>query len=562
MRLTFSEPVRPASGIEAIRNGGGSVFGGKARPQGQTLVIPLRGRLGNGAYTVRWRVISDDGHEIGGVLAFAVGSGSAPTPALSAGSTGPGAGQYAARWFFLIGLLVAAGAAVFHILVWRPGIADAGLVPEERRRAERRELEAGSLLLSAGFAAAIGGALLLLYLTHAGSGTRFGLVLKIGLTIAAVGLVAAVNSLVLRHVRVVALLAALAVLPIPTLAGHALDQGRSSVDLVVDVAHVTAAAVWIGGVLALAAVVPWAGRGPGEGLLLPVARRFSTLALNAVASIRSAAPAPSGPPALPPPGALVLAREEGKLAVALAAEPERRGRTRLTATIVGQDGTGVRGLAVTFRLRGTAGATLDPGAPCGSGCYTAVSGNRGKPLAVRVGFAGEEASSVRFRLPSRWPAPEASALLRRATRTYERLRSVSYVERLSSGPGARVTSIGAQVAPDRFSYRIPGGPAGIVIGTHRWDRSSASASWRRSGQSPIRVPVPIWSARATNVRLLSATKSVLTVSFLNRSLPAWFTVRFARKTLRPSTLDMTAPAHFMHHDYRSFNRPIEIHPPR
>jgi len=188
VRLLFTESVLPGPGIAAIRNGGGSVLAGKPRALGKTLVIPLRSGLVDGAYTVRWRVISDDGHEVGGVVAFAVGSGRAPpTPALSAGATGPGAGQYLSRWLFFIGLLVASGSAVFQILIWRLGLVDAELSEEERRSVGRRELRAGSTLILAGFLLAIAGALLLLYLSHAGSGTRFGRVLEIGLGISGVG---------------------------------------------------------------------------------------------------------------------------------------------------------------------------------------------------------------------------------------------------------------------------------------------------------------------------------------------------------------------------------------
>src|SRR5919198_4161929 len=73
LRLVFDEPVTPASGTAAVRNGGGSVLGGRPRAVGKELVIPLRAGLGAGDYTVRWRVISDDGHLEGGVVAFAVG---------------------------------------------------------------------------------------------------------------------------------------------------------------------------------------------------------------------------------------------------------------------------------------------------------------------------------------------------------------------------------------------------------------------------------------------------------------------------------------------------------
>jgi copper transport protein len=657
VELLFTESVLPGPGIAAIRNGGGSVLAGKARAQGKTLVIPLRRGLDNGTYTVRWRAISDDGHEVGGVVAFAVGSGqAAPTPALSAGATGPGAGQYLSRWLFFIGLLVASGSAVFQILIWRLGLGDTELSEEERRSVDRRELRAGSLLLFGGFVLAIVGALLLLHLSHASSGTRFGRVLDIGLGISAVGAAAALASLAVQRVRPLVLLAALAVLPIPTLSGHALDAGRTLLDFLVDIAHVTAAAVWLGGLLALAVVLPWAGRvllpGARERLLLPLARRFSALALAAVVLLaatgvgraleeldsfsqlwstgygrailvktallfvllglavrnrlflldgpfrrlrtgvaaesvvllgllvavavltalppgRNAAAATrsrealttSKPPKPPPPGAVVLAQEDGKLAVALAARPVTGDRIELTATVVSSDNTGVNGLGVSFHLIGTTGATQGPGYSCGSGCYTALSPSVGRPRTARVTLSGKTVSAVRFELPANWPAPQADALVRRATAAYRRLHSVSYVERLSSGPGVNVVSVWKQVAPDRFQYTIPKGPAGIVIGKTRWDKTSPSTSWIRSSLQPIHVPAPIWGKHPTDVRVVGKAGGAWVVSLFDPSLPAWFTIRFDRKTLHPVSLRMTAAAHFMRHEYLSFNQPLRVEPP-
>jgi copper transport protein len=645
--LAFTEPVRPGPGIAAVRNGGGSVLAGNARARGRELVIPLRSGLADGVYTVRWRVISDDGHTTGGVLAFGVGSGLAITPSLSAGSTGAGPGQYAVRWLFFIGLLVAAGAAVFQIVIWRPTLLEE-LEGEERARAERQERRSGAVLAAGAFAVAILGAGLLLHLSNAGWDTRFGRVMEIGLGIAAVGLLAAVGSLKMPSIRPLALVAALAMLPLPSLAGHALDQGRAVLDLVLDVAHVTAAAVWIGGLAALALAL-WAGEGR---LRLPLARRFSALALAAVVLLagtgvgraleeldsftqlwstgygrailvktgllvllaalaacnrlfflsgplerlrrgvtaevvvllglvvavavltalppgRTAAaasrlrPAPLAPSAavLPPRGAVVLAKQAGSLAVALAAEPAAGGRLRLTATVVSPDNTGVDDLALNFRVEGTQGAALEPGSPCGSGCYRATSADVGSPTAVTVTFAGETAAAVRFASPRGWPAPQAAALMRRATARYRALESVEYRERLASGPRTHITSLWKQVAPDRLEYTIPGGAAGILIGDKRWDRASPRAPWVKSSFQALRAPTPIWTRRPANARLLSKTRAGYTVSLLDRSVPAWFTIRFDRRLL-PRSLVMTAPAHFMHHDYLSFNRPLKIVPPR
>ena len=72
VRVTFDDTVRPGPGIAAIRNGGASVLAGHARVTGgKTLVVPLRRGLADGDYSVRWSIVSDDGHLESGVIAFA-----------------------------------------------------------------------------------------------------------------------------------------------------------------------------------------------------------------------------------------------------------------------------------------------------------------------------------------------------------------------------------------------------------------------------------------------------------------------------------------------------------
>src|ERR1700749_1137667 len=70
VRLFFDEGVRPAPGIEVVRNGRGSVLAGRPFVPGgkpTEIVLPLRRSLGHGNYTVRWREIDvDDGHLIVG----------------------------------------------------------------------------------------------------------------------------------------------------------------------------------------------------------------------------------------------------------------------------------------------------------------------------------------------------------------------------------------------------------------------------------------------------------------------------------------------------------------
>jgi hypothetical protein len=277
------------------------------------------------------------------------------------------------------------------------------------------------------------------------------------------------------------------------------------------------------------------------------------------------APPPVGPavgvPKLPPTGSVVMAKEDGRLAVALAAEPLPHRRAQLTATVVSTDNTGVQGLEVAFRARGSKVEAT----PCGTGCYTAAT-RFPRDRRVSVELAGKDRSAVAFELPARWPAPSASALVRKATASYRSLRSVSYVERLASGPTTGIVSRWNEVAPDRFDYRIDGGPAGIVIGRRRWDATSPGGRWTRSDIQPLRVPIPIWGSRPTNIHLLGTRlaggRRVEIVSLLVPSIPAWFTIRFDRKTLHPISLGMTAAAHFMRHTYLSFNRPLKVRPPR
>ena len=159
-----------------------------------------------------------------------------------------------------------------------------------------------------------------------------------------------------------------------------------------------------------------------------------------------------------------------------------------------------------------------------------------------------------FAVPAR--AADAAQLVARATRTFRRLRSVSYVEWLASDPRHRLISTFTLEAPDRLRYTIRGGASATVIGTRRWDGCT------RSTTTPSPQPTPIWSGRITNAHLLRRTRNIAIVSFLNRSVPAWFTVAFDRRTLLPRTLRMTATAHFMQHRYTSFDARRRIFPPR
>src|SRR5919202_1289870 len=124
VRVLFDDAVRPGPGVEAVRNGGGSVLAGRAyvpRRNPRELVVPLHHGLARADYSVRWSIVSDDGHNERGVTAFAIGSGAAPPSAtLTTGGVGRSR-DVAFRLLLFAGILSAAGTALFRTFAWRRG---------------------------------------------------------------------------------------------------------------------------------------------------------------------------------------------------------------------------------------------------------------------------------------------------------------------------------------------------------------------------------------------------------------------------------------------------------
>ena len=256
------------------------VTAGKPNASGRVVTIPLR-KLHDGDYTVRWRVLSDDGHTVEGVFAFAVGVGRAPpTAALSAGGTNL-TRNVISRWFFFTGLLVAVGVALFVPLAWRPALRTAGADPDER--------VLWPLAFAGFFLAFLGASTLIPH--HDPATTRFGLAYEVGGIIAVVGATLSAVAFVDRRLGRGVFVCALALLPIPSVAGHALDPGQwpRPLNVAADILHVGAAAVWIGGLLALAIGLPRAARklSPEQRARFSAALvpRLSAIALVSVAVI-------------------------------------------------------------------------------------------------------------------------------------------------------------------------------------------------------------------------------------------------------------------------------------
>jgi copper transport protein len=264
--VRFDDAIRVAPGNAAVRNGDGSVLRGKPSTHGRTLVLPLRPGL-RGDYSVRWSAVSDDGHIVQGVLAFSIGTGRPPPAATLRVTNEVGFGTVLSRWVFFAGLLVGAGLALFDLLVWRP--------------VARSDIRTGWIAIGLGamFVSSHG----LVHASHGGAATRFGLTVDLASAVAATGAAAAAIAVADRSAAPFGIVLAVMLLPVPTVAGHALDPGRSWLEVPVDVLHVGAAALWIGGLFALVLVVPREGAPPE--IVDRALRRFSAFALGAVIAV-------------------------------------------------------------------------------------------------------------------------------------------------------------------------------------------------------------------------------------------------------------------------------------
>lgn len=274
-----------------------------------------------------------------------------------------------------------------------------------------------------------------------------------------------------------------------------------------------------------------------------------------------AAPTPSGPrfPA-PPDGAVVYSRQLGTDALALGVVPHR-GSVLAQASVVGPEGRGVSGLAVTFGMQGATKAAT----ACGAGCYRATLAVKGRPAGVDLVLSGGLSAHWRVALPATWPPPDGAALLARAGTVWRSLRSVSFSETLGSGAGHIAVSTWRVQAPDRIAYQVKDGYAGIVVGGTRWDKSPGAKHWVSSPQTRLTQPIPGW-IKVTDAHVLGSAsvggRPAWRVSFYDPGTPGWYTVLVDKSSKRIYQVRMTATAHFMRDDYGSFNTTPPILPPR
>jgi hypothetical protein len=262
---------------------------------------------------------------------------------------------------------------------------------------------------------------------------------------------------------------------------------------------------------------------------------------------------------VPPPTGAVFTHQDGGTVLALAAAPSGR-HLDLQASVVGQTGRGTSGLGITFAAAGhRATATA-----CGAGCYRATLPSAGVHAIDVVVRGGGVDTTWHQALPTPWPAPDATAIVANATRTWRSLRSLAYVEHLASDPTHAVTSRWRVAAPDRAAYQVAGGYAGVIIGGRRWDKAPGG-KWIESPQSAlITQPVPFWVS-FRNAHLIGTAavggRPAWVVSFFDPKSPAWYRILVDKRTWRTLRMQMMTTAHFMHDSYSAFDRATPITPP-
>jgi copper transport protein len=290
IQMTFTESVNLVDdGIRLVDHVGATVPTPEPTVDAQTVTWPMPAELPEGPYVVTWRVVSADGHPISGAFSFGVGTAAAAVPGSSTGADTPdtASGTLATRptapWPVVA--IRMAGYVAFALFV---GVAAFVLlcVPDTSKDRRLQLLARGGLL---GGAASAGAAILVegpyiagvsmtrvfdTRLLQETLATPFGSAMTWRLVLYGV-----LGVLVWRLPRIViglaswlvpAAVAAIAVTI--AAAGHGAASGL--IGLGVDALHALTAGLWVGGLVALAAL--------GRSVEPRALQQFSTLATASV----------------------------------------------------------------------------------------------------------------------------------------------------------------------------------------------------------------------------------------------------------------------------------------
>lgn len=313
VRIEFNEPIE-ASFYELDVIGPSGISEAAGEPvfdpeQPTRLSVELKPDLPEGVYAAKWRVVSGDGHPVSGTISFQIGQGassSVPQHDSTAQNRFPGWSLLVIRWLFYGGMTLYLGTLAFHLWLLPAGKQRSVALPERLKRRSRT-----ALLL--GFAAAAAAVLLSLpqqTASDSGGGwskaldpgslqetliyTSFGEIwgyqamLLIVLLTATLLLLRAFSkkSCPGKLLLALAFAAGLGLLLAKAFIGHAATASVKSAAVTADFLHLAAGLIWLGGVGAVAFLLPAAATAadlPQQKLYWRAVRRFSMLAASCVA---------------------------------------------------------------------------------------------------------------------------------------------------------------------------------------------------------------------------------------------------------------------------------------
>jgi copper transport protein len=278
--LRFDQPVTVEPNAIEVKSASGTVVSRRSLAVGRSVRVRLE-KLRRGAYTVRWHVLSEDGHVVSGVFTFGVRA-TAPAPTEAFGASGPTRTEHLVRWSYFLALALMLGGIGFRLL-----IAPATLPAAAERRfflltglGAIATLEVGiaAFILRAEDALQLPFGRLLYGDLSSIAGTRFGtafVAMTLGFALVSAFLFLAWLT-DRRALLWPALLIGLGFASGLSLSGHsAADAGSSWLSELADWTHLCAAALWIGGLVQLAFVI-WPAA--------PAARRTAFLRFSRFAS--------------------------------------------------------------------------------------------------------------------------------------------------------------------------------------------------------------------------------------------------------------------------------------
>jgi copper transport protein len=304
IQLWFNEKISTRfRSVSIVDTKGRTVPGVRARGDASTRLTIDVPRLGNGAYAINWRVLSEfDGHVTNGTLMFGVGPGAVPSGQGSVADSRPATADVAFRWLMFSFVAVMLGGLVFAAVVLPSARAtlDLSLAGRAARRVLTAAVGAGTLagvvavlildrqtmslssIQSRGYATTLVDVL---------TSTRWG-----ALWLVHTGMLA---TLVLLSVwlrrrapnvpvpaAVVAAVASVILVAAEALGSHAAALQGAPAAVVADATHVLSASVWLGIVTALAIAV-WPARGLSRldvtALAIALRRPFAFIAGGSIA---------------------------------------------------------------------------------------------------------------------------------------------------------------------------------------------------------------------------------------------------------------------------------------